>query len=417
MAPEALGGNGPFGAAESGARGSCLRLAATMAILLTATATTLAQDKTQVDAVPVETSVAEPEEHATNCGNCHYCETPKHSAPCLRNPCTRHLVPTAELAAVSDVIVLGVLENTYLPVPFDHRGHAEKAEMGDGCATCHHHSSAGQPPPPCRACHDPAASGTSVDLPGLRGAYHQQCLACHREWSDERACELCHRRKAGSRVAAAPGPGEILGRMHPPIPSPAGEFYEGSANREASGRVLFRHGEHADRFGLRCVDCHRESSCARCHSRSDEARRNSTLVEHHAPCVRCHRDDMSLAGRSAGRCEKCHIPDGTPLRGLFDHATVAGWPLKSYHAGVPCRSCHADVPFEAPSKECSACHEPWDAGAFDHAITGQVLDENHAEIDCSTCHQDGRYDRPPVCTDCHEGEMRFPNGADGASAR
>jgi hypothetical protein len=59
------------------------------------------------------------------------------------------------------------------------------------CAGCHHHSPAGTRPPPCRSCH--ADASTTRDMPGLKTAYHRQCVGCHIEMSiPQQGCSDCH---------------------------------------------------------------------------------------------------------------------------------------------------------------------------------------------------------------------------------
>ncbi len=59
------------------------------------------------------------------------------------------------------------------------------------CAGCHHHSPAGETPPPCRSCHSREADALD-DKPGLRAAYHRQCIGCHEEMALGVGCEDCH---------------------------------------------------------------------------------------------------------------------------------------------------------------------------------------------------------------------------------
>jgi len=60
------------------------------------------------------------------------------------------------------------------------------------CAGCHHHTPLGKRPPPCRDCHGPEAARTR-DVPGLRAAYHRQCLGCHQEMGIKKTgCSDCH---------------------------------------------------------------------------------------------------------------------------------------------------------------------------------------------------------------------------------
>ena len=365
-----------------------------------------------------------PVEYADRCNNCHYCAVPTREAPCLR-PCDRPTDPlrarngAAELGP--DIVILDELAHDYLPVPFDHRGHAAMADMGEGCLTCHHHTPEGSLPPPCKSCHAADIEGTDIHKPGLKGAYHQQCLNCHRDWTDEKNCEVCHHPKTGdghvNPATVSLNTEAVLGQMHPPIPAPEGDLYRGRPDQTGSARVLFGHQTHVERFGLKCVECHRERGCARCHGADRQSQRPTILVEHHRPCIGCHKNDMDLLARDAGRCERCHWADGTPRPESFAHANT-GWPLRLYHQRISCRQCHPDVPFAALDTRCSACHEPWPPDPFDHRVTGQALDETHAEIDCASCHPNGAYEEPPTCTECHDPEdgVSFPDKRPGPSA-
>lgn len=119
-----------------------------------------------------------------------------------------------------DQITLDRLANLFDAVSFDHKAHVEIA--GD-CATCHHHTTGdgaggercgrchAQSPKSdvvaCRSCHD-ADPFTAVQLerkaddryqyhvdkPGLKAAYHWNCLGCHEEAGGPTGCEDCHAR-------------------------------------------------------------------------------------------------------------------------------------------------------------------------------------------------------------------------------
>lgn len=331
-----------------------------------------------------------------------------------------------------EVVILNELEEAYLPVPFDHKGHAQMAEMADGCVSCHHHTPAGRPHPACRTCHDISGAGTDIAKPCLKGAYHRQCLNCHKDWIDETDCDKCHVRKAaGSKNGGAAtsltkdemmGRMHPLGQMHPPIPEPDTETYATRSEQAPETQVIFRHREHVERFGLRCVDCHHEESCARCHAREREKKRPRTLAEHHKPCLRCHSGDMAGAtGKIAGRCERCHWRKGQPKPPPFDHAST-GWPLNRFHMNKSCRVCHKIVPFTKLDRDCDNCHGHWEPGTFDHTVTGQWLDETHAEIDCQDCHPGRKFDPAaggPTCSECHDEDegFTFPAKRPGPSFR
>jgi len=350
--------------------------------------------------------------HAT-CANCHSCDNPTAQQPCVI-PCMRETL--REMAQRFDsmhgpsVVILGELENLYLPVPFDHAGHARMAAMTGGCATCHHFTPEGAEHPACKTCHVLDAASGDIRKPGLKGAYHRQCMSCHREWSGETKCGACHLPKTGAgpdaRGQTMPTPGDLIGQMHPPIPEPESETYVTEREGYEPTRVLFRHKAHIDVYGLRCAECHREDNCNRCHENGKQHTQHvRTLDEHHQPCFSCH-------GKAA--CEDCHYAADASPPPPFNH-TSTGWPLKSYHAEKGCRACHASAPFTQRDRQCSSCHKQWTSETFDHHVTDQILDETHAEFDCEMCHAEARFDTQPVCAECHEPEegIRFPDRKPG----
>jgi len=312
-----------------------------------------------------------------------------------------------------DIVILDELQEAYLPVPFDHKGHADMAEMTRGCVLCHHYTPEGEQHPACKSCHDVSIKGTGIDKPGLKGAYHRQCLNCHKDWIDPSDCGICHRRRTvGPRIrdAAAPSTDDILGRMNCPITEPQTEVYRARSKEGVDSVVIFRHWEHVNRFGLPCAACHHEDNCTRCHTRNSGEKRPLTVKEHHQPCLGCHEPDMNEGMREiAGKCRRCHWQEGQPRIAPFDHANT-GWPLSRYHDGLNCRACHATLPFGKQDRNCNACHESWTPANFDHTVTGQGLDATHLNHDCAECHIDRRFDQPPTCDECHDEDdgISFP---------
>jgi hypothetical protein len=104
---------------------------------------------------------------------------------------------------------IGGIKKLYGPVEFTHKAHVGYA--GD-CAACHHHSPAGEYHP-CGKCHSASEVKTAQDrLPGLKAAYHRQCMDCHKAaGSGPMGCTDCHEKvkqpappKAEEKKAAAP---------------------------------------------------------------------------------------------------------------------------------------------------------------------------------------------------------------------
>jgi hypothetical protein len=348
-----------------------------------------------------------------DCGACHTCLSPSLKDLCLR-ACTRVVgEDRVTVSAPQGVILLSMLgevaegEDRFGPVPFDHSGHAAMADMAGGCDVCHHHTPEGQPHPACRRCHVPVLKRGDMAKPSLKGAYHRQCLNCHREWSHRTDCNVCHLPQVGPMAPeeiAPPTKDDIIGLMHPPIPEPDTEVYQTRLGWLPDSRVIFRHKEHIHRFGLGCAECHHEESCSRCHAEGREhVQQTRSLQEHHRPCSDCH-DVISEAA-----CKRCHWRAGEPKPPPFDHAST-GWPLNRYHTEMTCRACHRIVPFAKLVRDCNACHEGWDPASFDHSVTGQVLDENHARVACAECHTDRRFEEAPSCDECHDEDegIAFP---------
>jgi hypothetical protein len=94
-----------------------------------------------------------------------------------------------------ETCTINSLEKNYQPVEFPHNLHAE---MSSGCADCHHHSPEGETPS-CGGCHGEPFNPKNLNMPGLKGAYHLQCLGCHREMGvGTTGCSgECHTKKSG----------------------------------------------------------------------------------------------------------------------------------------------------------------------------------------------------------------------------
>lgn len=99
-------------------------------------------------------------------------------------------------------IVLKRMVDIYEPVTFSHQEHADYAD--EGCVQCHHHQENAKKYKPCSACHERKLfqEEDKLNVPGLSGAYHRQCIECHVEMgSGPVGCTECHevRDKASSK--------------------------------------------------------------------------------------------------------------------------------------------------------------------------------------------------------------------------
>jgi len=109
-------------------------------------------------------------------------------------------------------VVIGKLSKEYEPVDFPHSKISDSisdrikesklAEYFHGskntlCQGCHHNSPDSSKPPKCIACHDKPFKDENLSKPGIKGAYHIQCMECHKEMGVKKPSECidCHKRK------------------------------------------------------------------------------------------------------------------------------------------------------------------------------------------------------------------------------
>ena len=94
-------------------------------------------------------------------------------------------------------MLLDKIPGKYAPLDMKHDLHVNKTEK---CAACHHHPEYGtgkQAIRSCETCHKVTEVATTADaLPGLKSAYHQQCMGCHKEKQQgPMKCAECHTAK------------------------------------------------------------------------------------------------------------------------------------------------------------------------------------------------------------------------------
>ncbi len=342
------------------------------------------------------------------CRDCHTCEKPTAPRQCLtaglREWARQKAAAGLSSGEVSKIIRLDILENLYDPVHFDHLLHAKMAEMNVGCVACHHNTPTGLSHPRCKECHGIAANDGRTEMPGLKGAYHRQCMDCHRAWSGKDDCEICHALKA---------PGEkrepvYTAGAYRQCREPARKTYR-TGNTEVPF-VTFFHDNHARHYGLSCSECHRKDACVACHYKGEKplAVVQSTADAMHHKCSACH--DI----QSESSCTECHAKR---VRTVFSHRTATGWDTSPYHGMIACASCHpAGRRITGPDGTCNSCHESWNEETFAHAVVGLALDEEHVEQECADCHMGRRFEEPPTCEECHD-EKKYPRDKPGKTVQ
>lgn len=373
-----------------------MRLFATILLAMTGVA--------MVDAAAQHDPASIPE--GMTCTACHLTETPSEDSHALRQCARPPAVPTGKEHTVQghtaedapDIVVMDKLSDLYVPVVFSHKLHASMTDMdARGCTLCHHNGEDDKIAA-CEDCHSRTANPANLRQPALKGAYHRQCLACHREWSHESGCIFCHAKRDPSAPipTTPPETADMTGALHPLIEIPDTKVYKIEGNEDGP-IVTFHHKEHVEDFGLKCVECHQRESCSNCHDTDNRIENHLAIMPdpHNELCGACHEKEV------ADNCAFCH---GTEERGKFNHAQRTGFMLTLPHASLKCRQCHGedDKRFSAQPTDCTECHgKDWpDQAKFDHAVTGVVLDETHKEIDCAECHNEGFGGRV-ACASCH----------------
>ena len=114
---------------------------------------------------------------------------------------------------IPETVAIGGLAREYEPSRFPHRkifqaiakrvgenqmGKSFHKDQSRLCMGCHHNTPVTLTPPRCASCH--STNGPGPDgRPGLKGAYHGQCITCHQQMNVAQVaatdCIKCHERK------------------------------------------------------------------------------------------------------------------------------------------------------------------------------------------------------------------------------
>jgi len=343
-----------------------------------------------------------------SCKTCHTCDVPTKSEPCLVL-CPREKMVTVyqKPEQTPELIVMDQISDRYGPVYFSHRIHAQMSNMGGGCEGCHHFNTSG-PILKCNNCHESTRKRENVSVPDLKGAYHRQCMDCHREWSHDTGCNSCHKLKKDLKdVKKDNVQKKYAGKQHPVVLEPTKLVYETKSDKGKF--VTFYHNDHTKQFGLSCVSCHKQESCTKCHDvkRTDKNKNlkvvtKKTFEDQHKNCISCHSKTEN--------CNKCH---NDKIIEPFNHAKSTGWALNRFHINLSCAKCHGTkLPYKKVDNKCSSCHQNWNEENFKHSVTGLQLDENHSAFSCEDCHIDKNFGVKPSCNNCHD-DYSFPKQKPG----
>ncbi|MDP8245284.1 MAG: cytochrome c3 family protein [Candidatus Hinthialibacter antarcticus] len=350
------------------------------------------------------------EDQPLDCKQCHTCLNPTEEEPCLV-PCPRNTSQVLPIERMGpDIVILDELqaiEDLYVPVRFNHETHAHMSSTADGCVTCHHYNENSIAPAACVTCHPMEIIHENLAQPGLKGAYHRQCIGCHIQWDPNTECVVCHEKKAGGRLHGVATTVSTK-RFYPIVKMRDLIVYE--TEYEEGDKVPFHHRTHAMKYDRNCGDCHIDQSCDACHTQGmAELKPMGDIApdEMHDHCFVCHGE---------AECEHCH---GRETDNVFSH-DITGWQMKPYHEPAHCRDCHSvRGEFVALNPSCKSCHASgWPLEGFDHAVTGAKFDEVHIEAECENCHGESLSTEGGVillqqekiaisCSECHDEDWKY----------
>jgi hypothetical protein len=339
-----------------------------------------------------------------SCKTCHTCDIPTKENPCII-PCPREKMVSIDQSPEEGPSVLTIDKfkkqtDIYAPVVFSHRLHAEMSGMAGGCKMCHHYNPPGQVIG-CTDCHELIRKRTDISKPDLKGAYHRQCMECHRTWSGKSDCESCHKvNKSTVQAQAQKLEEKSVKRLHPKIITPPAIKYD---TPKANGKmVTFYHSQHIDLFGLECQTCHSNESCGKCHTKiKTVSLKEKSTEQKHKVCSSCHNTKTN--------CQSCHA---NVVKEGFSHKNATGFDNSKFHSKLSCNRCHIEKrKFTGLKGECINCHGKWTQENFQHKITGLTLDETHSAMECSDCHQEKSFAKP-TCANCHD-DKSYPKNVPG----
>ena len=290
--------------------------------------------------------------------------------------------------------VLYHLVDIYEPTVFSHANHVEYDE---DCEVCHHHSSEVEKFPPCRECHGIAFK--SLDKPGLKGAYHRQCMNCHRQMdSGPLGCQECHKKREPIAVSQ-----EDLARKYVQDTMKLGHLSKDFAE------VVFNHKLHVE-LTAHCEDCHHHHTenevtppCRECHNHQKTEEGSKVLGLHdayHEQCLKCHRASSKKGKKSPLQCTDCHLSKKAPASVELGKLAKKYVPVEFDHEMHTettdyCTDCHhANTTYDRIVK-CDTCHKPGKAEEGKTNLKKAYHDQ------CINCHKE-QDEGPQDCGDCHE---------------
>ena len=363
-----------------------------------------------------------------SCGDCHAPDTRHRDAPSDCFACHEADNPHGE--------TLGTqcgdchTPSDWMDFEFDHdtTGYPLIGKhQGPKCLDCHADDTFTNTPTTCYGCHaeDDAHDGRSGN----------ECGNCHSPvgWDDtrfdherdtrfallgkhsEQSCDACHSEDPFSDSLSMD-----CVSCHEDDDEHDGHFGgQCDSCHEPSGWSAVQF-DHAIDAGHALNGGHANAECTACHIEP------IFDVALQTDCLSCHEGDDPHSQSLGIRCNDCHNESTWEDDVFFDH-DLTRFPLLGKHSDIDCGDCHDSHVFRDASEQCvdchaaddahdgrfgadcATCHNPvdWQQWFFDHnQQTGFVLDGAHVEVACESCHRGplsshtkklGRY-----CADCHQ---------------
>ncbi len=344
--------------------------------------------------------------------------------------------------------------NDYEAVRFMHKAHASR--LDGNCSLCHHKVQRHKgdrigealefsdmderKPASCVACHQYPNEADAPDRPGLKGAYHAQCIGCHEQEKSENAptdCTGCHAKRTPDHgefihFAGKPDPREITSRClecHEQVgedilqtahwkwegPSPHTKGYEHRTDL-GKKKVINNYCIHVRSNEARCSQCHigygwendefdfndpTNIDCLVCHDTTGTYAKDAPNGGLPKAEVNTVQVASHIGKTSRQTCGKCHFfgGGGANVKHGDLEPTLMNPPdefdVHMGRAGMDCQDCHRTqehriagqclaIPTSEGRVSCEQCH-----GDKPHNMNHDIgfhLDKHTRSVSCQTCH-------------------------------
>ena len=356
-----------------------------------------------------------------------------------------------------DSPLVNTFGDLYGPVRFMHTKHASRLQ--GNCALCHHASPKGANAAgpnegdrlsetlACRSCHQEAFDPAHPDRMGLKAAYHQQCMDCHKQMNQGPVdCTGCHRKNVPDhsdlvRLPDDPTPLQVTAeclRCHEKagqdMLTSAHWLWKGPSPYTVDRQKKVMSGKATDTMNNfcvalpsnwpRCTSCHAgygwkdagfdftdtsRMDCLVCHDTTGSYRKAPPAAGMPDPKVDLTFVAKHVGNTSRNTCGECHFQGGGgDAVKHADMSSVLRYPTRNcdIHMGgydFVCTDCHKTVnhkikgratslPVSEGSRSCEDCHTS--KPHYGETLLDYHLNKHCETVACNTCHS-------PVFSKCN----------------